>query len=225
MMALTAHPLFGLAVSVGAYWLGLKVARWLKTPLANPLLVATIAIIALLKGLGIPLENYMAGGSMINLMLLPATAVLAVSIYRQIDVLRQYFLPLVAGCLAGSITSMTSVWLMCRAFRLDERLTAALIPKSVTTAIAVEIARTRGGIVAITIAAVLFTGMVGAIFSPALIRLFRVHDPVIAGVAIGTSSHALGTTKAIELGEIQGAMSSLSIGIAGLITAVLTLFF
>ncbi len=225
MMALTAHPLFGLAVSVGAYWLGLKVARWLKTPLANPLLVATIAIIALLKGLGIPLENYMAGGSMINLMLLPATAVLAVSIYRQIDVLRQYFLPLVAGCLAGSITSMTSVWLMCRAFRLDERLTAALIPKSVTTAIAVEIARTRGGIVAITIAAVLFTGMVGAIFAPALIRLFRVHDPVIAGVAIGTSSHALGTTKAIELGEIQGAMSSLSIGIAGLITAVLTLFF
>ena len=114
---------------------------------------------------------------------------------------------------------------MCRAFRLDDSLTAALIPKSVTTAIAVEIARARGGIVAITIAAVLFTGFVGAIFAPTLIKIMKIKDPVIAGVAIGTSSHALGTSKAIEIGEVEGAMSSLSIGIAGLITALLTLLF
>lgn len=225
MMTLTAHPLFGLFLSIAAYWLSLKFARRVRTPIANPLLVATIIIIALLKIFNIPLENFMAGGAMINLMLLPATAVLAVSIYRQIDVLKHYFWPLVVGCLVGSVTSMTSVWLMCRAFRLEDRLTAALIPKSVTTAIAVEIARARGGIVAITIVAVLFTGMIGAVFSPALIRLLRIDDPVIAGVAIGTSSHALGTSKAIELGEVQGAMSGLSIGIAGLITALLTLFF
>ena len=200
MMTLTSHPLFGLFISFAAYMLSMQFAKRFKHPLANPLLIATIMIIALLKWLNIPLENYMVGGAMINLMMLPAIAVLAVSIYRQAGVLKEYFWPLVSGCLAGSITSITSVWLMCRAFRLDDSLTAALIPKSVTTAIAVEIARARGGIVAITIAAVLFTGFVGAIFAPTLIKIMKIKDPVIAGVAIGTSSHALGTRKAIEIG-------------------------
>jgi predicted murein hydrolase (TIGR00659 family) len=225
MMTLTAHPLFGLFISFAAYMLSMLFAKRVKHPLANPLLISTIIIIALLKWLNIPLENYMVGGSMINLMMLPAIAVLAVSIYRQAAVLKAYFWPLVIGCLVGSITSMTSVWLMCRTFQLDDSLTAALIPKSVTTAIAVEIARARGGIVAITIVAVLFSGFVGAIFAPTLIRIMKIKDPVIAGVAIGTSSHALGTSKAIEIGEVEGAMSSLSIGIAGLITALLTLLF
>ncbi len=225
MIELTAHPLFGIVVSIAAYWLSLKFAKYIRTPLANPVLVATILIIALLKILNIPYENYMAGGAMINLMLLPATAVLAVTIYRQIEVLRHYFWPLVVGCLAGSITSISSVWVMSKLFGLDDSLTAALIPKSVTTAIAVEIARSRGGIIAIAIVAVLFTGIIGAVSAPMLIKLLRIKDPVIAGVAIGTSSHALGTIKAIELGEVQGAMSSLSIGIAGLITALLVLLF
>jgi len=120
---------------------------------------------------------------------------------------------------------MTSVLVICRLFDVEKAVEAALIPKSVTTAIALEIARSRDGILAITIVSVLITGMVGAILAPKLIKWLRIDDPVVAGVAIGTSSHAIGTTKAIELGEVQGAMSGLSIGIAGLLTALLTIFF
>lgn len=225
MNVLFSHPLFGIVVSIIAFQIGILVSRSLRSPLVNSFLVAVIVTIAFLQIFGIPLDEYLVGGNMILMLLAPATAVLAVSIYRQIAILKQYFWPLIVGCLVGSITSMTSVVLLCRLFGLDRQIEASLIPKSVTTAIAIEIARTRGGIVAVTMVGVLLTGIAGTILAPLMIKLFHIDDPVIAGVAIGVSSHAIGTTKAIELGEIQGAMSGLSIGVAGLMTALLTLLF
>lgn len=225
MKDLLSHPLFGLVLTILTYQLGIVISRRVRSPFINPYLISVASTIVILLATGITLDQYMVGGNLIGMFLSPATAVLAVSIYRQKAVLQQYFWPLTTGCLVGSIISMTSVVLICRLFDVEKAVEAALIPKSVTTAIAIEIARSRDGIVAITIVSVLITGMVGAILAPKLIKWLRIDDPVVAGVAIGTSSHAIGTTKAIELGEVQGAMSGLSIGIAGLLTALLTIFF
>ena len=157
-------------------------------------------------------------------MLGPVTAILALNIYRQRTVLQEYFVPVVTGCLVGSITSIASVYLLCKLFGLDEALTASLIPKSVTTAIALGIAESRGGIQGIAAAGVIVAGVCGAMFAPLFAKLFHITEPVAEGLAIGASSHALGTTKAMEIGSVQGAMSSIAICVCGIMTSVLVLF-
>jgi putative effector of murein hydrolase len=139
--------------------------------------------------------------------------------------LKKHCVPILAGCAAGSTASMFSVWGLCRLFRLNERLTLSLLPKSVTTPIAVSIAESRGGVASLTVIAVIFTGILGSMFAPLLIKLFRVNDPMTAGLSIGACSHAIGTSKALELGETEGAMSGLAIGICGLLTVVLSMLF
>ena len=222
--AITSSPLFGIVLCIAAFELGVWLQKRLKTPLCNPLLIAVALIIALLHALQIPFEDFNRGGELVSLFLAPATAVLALSIYSQLEVLKKHFLPVLAGCLAGSLASMASVFGLCKLFGLDKALTVSLLPKSVTTPIAIGIAEAHGGIRAVTVAAVIITGVIGAIAAPALIRLFRIKNPVEAGTAIGACSHAVGTTKAMELGEIQGAMSSIAIGVSGLLTVLLSLF-
>lgn len=223
-MSLTASPFFGIVLSILTFEIGVWIQKKLKAPVANPLLIAIALIIAVLNAFHISFDDFNAGGQVISLFLAPATAVLALSVYSQLDVLKKHFFPIFAGCLAGSAASMGSAVLLCKAFGLDKALTVSMMPKSVTTPIAMGISEKHGGIVSVTVAAVVITGVLGAVFAPALIKLFRVRDPIAAGVAIGTSSHAVGTTKALELGEIEGAMSSIAIGVAGIITSILSLF-
>ena len=168
------------------------------------MLVASLLVIGALTVLRVPLECYNAGGGLVKLMLGPATAVLALNIYQQRQVLREHFLPVLAGCLAGSAASMGSVLLLCRLFRAEEMLAASMLPKSVTTAIALGISESGGGIPGITAAAVVITGVEGAMLAPLFARCFRITDPVAEGVAIGASSHAVGTSKALEIGPLQG---------------------
>lgn len=225
MNELWASPFFGISLSILAFWIGVKLQARLKSVLCNPLLIAILLIAVLLSVFKIPYESYNAGGAIINMFLAPATACLAVSIYSKIQILKEYWLPIVIGCTAGSVTSMGSVYLLCRLFRLDEAMTASLIPKSITTPIAVEVSGAHGGIVPVTVIAVIFTGILGSIFAPLLIRLFRVNDPVAAGLAIGACSHAVGTSRAVQLGETQGAMSGLAIGVCGIITVIVSMIF
>ena len=224
MSEIINSPLFGIALSILAFALGTAVNRKLKSPIANPLLIAIALIIVFLNAFHISSDSFFVGGDVIALFLAPATVVLALSVYHQIRILKQYLFPILVGCLAGAITSMTSAVLLCRLFRLDEALVVSMIPKSVTTPIAMEISRQLGGIVPVTVAVVIITGIMGAMFSPLLIRIFRVNNPVAAGVAIGASSHAVGTSRAIQLGEIQGAMSGLALCVSGIITVLLSLF-
>ncbi len=219
-----SSPLFGIVLCVGAFVLGVAINQKVKSPIANPLLIAIAMVIIILKAFHIPLKSFNVGGDIITMFLAPATVVLALSVYRQMEILKKHFLPILAGCLAGSLTSMSSAFLLCKAFRLNDKLVASMIPKSVTTPIAMEISRQGGGIVPVTVAAVIITGILGAILSPVLIKLFRVDNSVAAGVAIGACSHAVGTSKAVELGEIEGAMSGLSLCISGIITVILSLF-
>lgn len=224
MAELFASPFFGIALSVIAFWMGVRIQKKTGLVLCNPLLIAIVLASAVLLVCRIPYESYNQGGAIINMFLAPATACLAVSIYTQINLLKENWLPILVGCTAGSITSMGSIYIMCRLFRLDEAVSASLIPKSVTTPIAVSISENLGGIQAITVVAVIITGILGSILAPVLIKLFRVKDPVAAGLAIGACSHAVGTSKALELGETEGAMSGLAIGICGILTVIFSLF-
>lgn len=219
-----SSPFFGVALSILAFWIGLKIRKRCRLVICNPLLIAAVLVIFVLLILRIPYADYSQGGDLITLFLSPATAALALGIYNKIQLLRKNWLPVLVGCTVGSLVSMGSVFLLCRAFALDQAVTAALLPKSVTTAIAVSIAEAHGGISSLTVVAVAITGIFGSIVAPLLIRLLRVKNPLAAGLAIGTCSHAMGTSKALELGETEGAASGLAIGVCGLITVLFTMF-
>lgn len=224
-MSAFVHFAFGIVISVvafqGAVWLNRKI----RTPLLNPLLVAVAFIIIVLSVFHIPLQDYQTGARVISYFLGPATAVLAYSIYRQLAVLKRHFVPILAGCLAGSVTSMVSAYLLCRAFGLDKSMAMSMLPKSVTTPIAMSVSEELGGITSVTVAVVIATGIMGSILAPTLIKLFRVKSPIAAGVAIGTCSHAVGTSKAMEIGELEGAMSGIAIGVSGLLTMIIALVY
>ena len=224
MSAIVQSPLFGIALTVAAYSIGLWVNRKTGLSIANPNLIAIPLVILCLVLTGTSLEDYQRGGEVINMLLGPATAALALSIYRQKEILRESFLPVLLGCLAGCCASVGSTLALCKLFGFDTALTASLLPKSVTTPIAVELSAQGGGIAAVTIVVVIFTGICGAALAPGLLRLLGVRDPMAQGVAIGTASHGIGTARALELGKIQGAMSGVAIGVSGIITVLLLTF-
>ena len=223
MNQVTSSPLFGIALSVAAFSVGLWVNRRTKLSIANPILIAIPLVIACLTLTGVPLADYQRGGEVINMLLGPATAALALSIYRQREILKENFLPVLLGCLAGCCASVGSTLALCRIFGLDQALTASLVPKSVTTPIAVELRAQGGGIAAVTIVVVIFTGICGAALAPGFLKLLRVEDPMAAGVAIGTASHGIGTARALQMGKVQGAMSGVAIGVSGIITVLLVM--
>ena len=223
MNQVTSSPLFGIALSVAAFSVGLWVNRRTKLSIANPILIAIPLVIACLTLTGVPLADYQRGGEVINMLLGPATAALALSIYRQREILKENFLPVLLGCLAGCCASVGSTLALCRIFGLDQALTASLGPKSVTTPIAVELSAQGGGIAAVTIVVVIFTGICGAALAPGFLKLLRVEDPMAAGVAIGTASHGIGTARALQMGKVQGAMSGVAIGVSGIITVLLVM--
>lgn len=216
--------MFGIALSILTFWIGVKIQKKTKLVICNPLIISIVLCIGVLLIFKIPYESYNEGGSIINMFLGPATACLAVSIYTKLELLKKNWLPILVGCAAGSLTSMVSVFLLCKLMGLDESMTMSLIPKSVTTPIAVSISGAHGGIVPVTVVAVIFTGILGSMLAPTLIRIFRMKDSITAGLAIGACSHAVGTSKAIEIGETEGAMSGLAIGICGILTVLFSLF-
>ena len=223
-MELCASPMFGIALSILTFWIGVKIQKKTKLVICNPLIISIVLCIGVLLIFKIPYESYNEGGSIINMFLGPATACLAVYIYTKLELLKKNWLPILVGCAAGSLTSMVSVFLLCKLMGLDESMTMSLIPKSVTTPIAVSISGAHGGIVPVTVVAVIFTGILGSMLAPTLIRIFRMKDSITAGLAIGACSHAVGTSKAIEIGETEGAMSGLAIGICGILTVLFSLF-
>jgi len=224
MSEVYASPFFGIFLSIFAFETGVWINKKTKSAAANPLLIAVVICILVIKIFRIPLASYNVGGDLISVFLGPATAVLAIAVYSQFTLLKKYFLPILLGTIVGSSVSIGSVYLLCKAFHLDEAISRSMLTKSVTTPFAIAISENIGGVPSVAVAAVVLTGILGAVFAPLLIRLFHVRNPVAAGVAIGTSSHAVGTSKAIELGETEGAMSGIAIGMAGIVTVIISLF-
>lgn len=217
-------PFFWLALSVLAYEVGLWINRRLAHPLANPLLIATALLCVLLIGSHTSVATYNAGGMFISMCLTPATVALAVPIFRELRTLRKNLLPILLGALVGSVASMGSVVVLSRLVGLDRTMIVSLLPKSVTTPIGVAVSTSLGGIPAVTAIAIIITGLFGAIVLPAFLSKLGVAHPVTTGLAIGTASHAVGTSRAIELGKTEGAMSGLAIGISGFLTALIAPF-
>lgn len=217
-------PLFGITLSALCFEFGIFINKKVKIPLANPLLIGIALCIIIIKLFDIPLDAYNMGGDIITTLLVPVAAVLAVSIYSKFDILKANFVPVLVGTLIGSLTSISSTYILCRLFGLNELITASLLPKSITSSIAIEISAQLGGNPSITVAAVIYSGILGAIFSPFLIKVLKIKNTVARGVAIGTASHAMGTSTAVKMGEIEGAMSSISIGMAGIITVIIAMF-
>lgn len=221
---LLASPFLGLTLSAAGWCFGCWLQKKTGLLICNPLLISAALIIAVLSIFRIPYASYALGSDFIKLMLGPVTAVLALNIYNQRDILQENFLPVLAGCLVGSLSSVGSVLFLCKIFQVEETLTASLLPKSVTTAIAIGIAESGGGVGGIAAAAVIITGIIGAVFAPLFAKLFHITEPVAEGLAIGACSHALGTTRAMEIGQVQGAMSSIAICVCGIMTSILALF-
>lgn len=222
--AILQSPLFGLFLSVATFALGRAIQKRTGWVLANPLLLAVIFCISVLLLFDIPYEVFAKGANVIHWMLVPVTALLALGIYNQRQILKEYFIPVLVGCAAGSATSMFSILGLCKLFRVDQAIAASILPQSCTTAIAVTIAENHGGVSAITACCVMMAGFTGALCAPYFCKWFRITDPVAQGLATGACSHAIGTTRAREMGELQGAMSSIAIGICGLISVAISLF-
>jgi len=211
---------FGIVLSLAAYALGVWLKKKLRRDYVNPLLVSAIVIIGVLLLFDIDYASFNAGGQYISYLLTPATVCLAIPMYKQLHLLKAYKKAVVFGLLAGVISSLGSVLGLSVLFGLSHRQYVTLLPKSITTAIGIGVSEELGGFAAITVAVIIITGLIGNVTAQGFCRLVRIKDPVAVGLAIGTSSHALGTAKALEIGEVQGAMSSLAIVAAGLLTAV-----
>ncbi len=215
---LTSTPLFGILLTLGCYFLAMRLYKRVTIQLLNPFIVSFAAILIILFLLDIPLSRYMAGGKYIK-MLLPVTILLlALPLYRQLPLLLEHKLAIILGILAGVLTSGVSVFLLCILLDVDKQLLLSLIPKSITTPLGIILSETLGGFVSVTVISIVITGILGVLFHGPVFRFLRITHPVAQGIAIGTASHAIGTSKAMELGEVQGAMSGLAIILAGIIT-------
>lgn len=208
----------GVFITLGAYFLGTYIKRKWKLAIFNPLLLAIVFTILFLLVSHTSYDTYYEGAKYISYLLTPATVSLAIPLYEQFEALRRNVRAIMVGIATGVLTSLTSVLILAVIFHFDHKEYVTFLPKSITTAIGMGVSEELGGYVAITVAVIIITGIIGNMIAETVCRLFHITEPVAKGIAIGSASHAIGTTKAMEMGEVEGAMSSLSIVLSGLLT-------
>lgn len=214
----------GVTLSLVTYFVGVFLKKKLKLGLFNPLLISIVlSIIVLLVG-RVDYEVYNEGAKYLSYLLTPATVCLAIPLYEQWLLLKKHFLAVFLGILAGVLTSFLTVFVLAKGFGLSHKEYVTLLPKSITTAIGMGVSEELGGYVTITVAVIIITGVVGNIIGELVCKIFRITEPISKGLALGASSHAIGTAKAIELGEVEGAMSGLAVAVSGILTVCLVPF-
>lgn len=211
---------FGMLISVAAYLFGVWLKKKTQLQILNPLLTAIIAVIAFLSVFHISYEEYNRGARYLSYFLTPATVCLAVPLYRQLELLKKNLAAVGVAIMTGVVGCIGSIFVMAKAFRLEHAHYVTLLPKSITTAIGMGVSEEAGGIVTLTVVSIIITGILGNIIADWLFDKFSIEEPMAKGLALGTAAHAIGTAKALELGEIEGAMSSLAIAVAGLLTVI-----
>ena len=212
---------WGVLATLAAYAAGVWVNRKTGKALFNPLLMGSIFMIVFLSCFGVPYADYKSSAQPVSWLLMPATVSLAIPLYEKWDLLRENAAAIIAGISVGTLVSLGSALALALALDLTQEQYATLLPKSVTTAISMDVAAELGGIAALTGAIVILTGIAGSLLAETVCKVFHITDPIAKGVGIGTSAHAVGTSKALQMGEVEGAMSGLSIAVAGVLTAVL----
>lgn len=215
----------GVTLSLIAYFIGTKLKKKLKLGIFNPLLISiVISIIVLLIG-KVDYSAYNEGAKYLSWLLTPATVCLAIPLYEQWELLKKNYKAVLCGLLAGTCTSLTTVFVLAKLCRLSHTEYVTLLPKSITTAIGMGVSEELGGYVTITVAVIIITGILGNMFGELICRIFKIKEPISKGLALGASSHAIGTAKAIEIGEVEGAMSGLAIAVSGILTVALASLF
>ena len=216
---------FGVAVSIAAYEAGSLLKKKYHSALFNPLLLSVAATIVLLVLFRIDYDTYYEGAKYLSYLLTPATVCLAIPMYEQLELLKKNLKAVMVGIISGVLMSLGCILVMAIVFGLNHETYVTLLPKSITTAIGMGVSEELGGYVTITVATIVITGVLGNIIGEGLCKLFHIEEPIAKGVALGTASHAIGTARAMEMGEIDGAMASLSIAVAGLLTVAGALVF
>ncbi len=211
---------FGVTVSLIGYGAGIMLKKKFKYAFLNPLLISIIFVIGVVLLCGVDYESYENSAQYLSYLLTPATVCLAVPLYQQMTLLKKNLAAVACGILAGVLASLGSVLLLAFLFGLEHDVYVTLLPKSITTAIGMGVSEELGGLVTITVAVIIVTGVIGNVIGEAVCKLFRIYEPIAKGLALGTSAHAIGTAKALEMGEVEGAMSSLAIAVAGLLTVI-----
>ena len=217
---LTNSVFFGAVLSFLAYEIGLLLKKRFKLAVLNPLLIGILCVMGALAVLRIDYDQYNEGAQYISYLLTPATVCLALPLYEQLTLLKENLKAVAAGIFSGTLASLGSVYLLSRLFGLNHEQYVTLLPKSITTAIGMGVSQELGGIVTITVAVIIITGILGNVIAEGVCKVFRIHEPIAKGLALGTASHAIGTAKAMEMGPVEGAMSSLAIAVAGLLTVI-----
>ena len=227
---------FGVLVSILAYEVGVLLKKKLKFALLNPLLISIVIIILILVGFHIAYDTHHTGfllyydtydvcAQLLCYLLTPPTVCLAIPLYEQMELLKKNWKAIIGGIVAGVLTGAVCILVLCLIFRLEHDMYVTLLPKSITTAIGMGVSEELNGIVTITVAVIIITGVVGNVLADFVYKLFHVTHPVAKGVGLGTSAHAIGTAKALEMGEIEGAMGGLSIAVAGILTVIVAPIF
>lgn len=223
--AINSFLFFGAVISILGYEAGIRLNKRFKLAIFNPLLISILIVMAFLSVFHINYEAYNGSAKYISYLLTPATICLAVPLYRQLELLKKHSRAIIAGTLTGVLTTMSTVFLLALIFGLNHQQYVTFLPKSITTAIAMGISEEMKGLVTITVACIIITGILGSMIAETVCKIFKITDPVAKGIAIGSAAHAVGTTKAMEMGEIEGAMSSLAIATSGLCTVIFASIF
>lgn len=218
---LLSLSLLPMALTVGAFMLGAWVQKKTKCVAFNPIIVAVVLIVGFILITKYPISDYQAGTKPISWFITPATVCLALPLYEQLKTLKKNLPAILIGVFAGTVTSLLVVFGMCLLFKTDRDITVSLLPKSITTAMGIVLSSENGGIEALTAAVIIVTGIIGNLSGSLLCKIFRIKDPIAQGVAFGTASHVVGTSRANELSPLTGAVSSLSLATAGIFTAIL----
>lgn len=218
-------PVLWLSLTIGIFLLIQNIQSLVPNKLVkslfNPLLFTILFLISLLSWAKIPYENYQFGGQFLNLFIAPATVALAIKLEKNYHYLKKFFPAIIIGIISGVVIHTLLIFILAILTKVDSELIATLYPKSITTAIAVDVSESMGGIVSLTVAIVVVTGIIGSLIAEPIFNFFKINDPIAQGVSLGTAAHAMGTSKAIELGDLQGAMAGVSIVITGIVVVVL----
>ena len=216
----SSSAFFGIALSLAAYFGAEQLKKKFNKAFLNPLLISIAVIITVLAFTHISYKTYYSSAKFLGYLLTPATVCLAIPLYEQITLLKKNWKAVFIGIVAGTLTSMISIFVMAKLFHFTHDQYVTFLPKSITTAIGMGVSQELGGYVQITVAAIIITGILGNVIADFACRIFRITNPVAKGLAIGTASHAIGTSRAVEMGEVEGAMSGLSIAVSGLLTVI-----
>lgn len=209
---------FGVMLSLIAYGVGVCLKKKFKLAVFNPLMISIIITMLVLMVMHVDYDNYYSGAKYLSYLLTPATVCLAIPLYEQLELLKNNWKAVFCGILSGVLTSLCTIFILALFFGLSHKEYVTMLPKSITTAIGMGVSEELGGYITITVAVIIITGIIGNMIAETICKVCHIQNPIARGIAIGTASHAIGTTKAMEMGEVEGAMSSLSIAVAGLLT-------